>query len=350
MDKNILIIGSGQGGVRIASLMHKKYDYPKDSLVLFNTNVDDKFDRLHILKDANGTGDGSGRNPIVTLNTIIPENERYIIRIITTSLKKVNARTVILFNSLGGGTGSMLNHWIAENILIPMRNENNLRIFMVPVFGFKHEGNPILSNSIAMLGMYYNLTSDVAVFPVQNDVVYEKGVDNTYDVTNEKIVDHVFSILDYEYFLGEHKEGGIGTLDKNEHRRITGPCSGFMSFIETPLNKFKSDKNPLNDFKVNTASAMIVMFRTKDGESVDIKYLKTLKSKFPNALKIFAESRVEDDSIVEIILNGIELPDKFVKQSENIIKSSQDLKQQRKDTKKNNRTKMKLGKKSLFSI
>ena len=66
----------------------------------------------------------------------------------------------------------------------------------------------------------------------------------------------------------------IGSLDKNEFRRVTSPASGFMSYTECDLKDFNFEKNPLNNFDISTATSMIIMFRIGSKDVVDIMLLK----------------------------------------------------------------------------
>jgi hypothetical protein len=348
-SEKICLIGCGQAGARSSVTFAESFGI--SNTLLFNTTKDDSYKELNILKNENGDEFGSGRNPMYTLENVIPINEDFIKQKVVKSVAGCNS--VILFTSLGGGSGSAISYHIIKNILIPMKETNeNLKIYLVGILGFKHEGNPVCSNGIAMLNMFYSLTKDISIFPVQNDISYEEGTENTFDTTNKKIVDTIFNVLDYEYFLGKHKSDGIGTLDLREFQRVTGPSNGFLSYISSSLDEFNIKENPLNNFPIKTATSMIVMFRTKEGEAVNLNYLKKLEEMFPNALRIIAESKVEnnEESTVDVIVNGLELPDDLMKQAEETIQKVTNLKEDKKEIKKKNKSNLKLGKKTLFKI
>ena len=66
--KNLLVIGSGQCGTRIAHRFHKDLDLCQDNVLLINTSTDDENIKNQVILSEGG----SGRNPLYTLETIIP--------------------------------------------------------------------------------------------------------------------------------------------------------------------------------------------------------------------------------------------------------------------------------------
>jgi len=350
--KDMILVGSGQCGGRLANTFMERFSVPKKNVVCFNTAEDNKFDNQILLKSEHNEEAGSGRNPLYTLETILPRHKDKLRQELEKKIEEYGARTFILFSSMGGGSGSAINYYILNEILIPLKEIHHLNLFLVPVFGFKHEGNPINSNGVAILNLYTSIYKDVTILPIQNDVVFEDGKVDTFDVTNNKICDNLRKVLDFDFFLGTPKSNGLGTLDKNEFRRITAPQGGFLSYTECSPDDFTFEDNPLNNFDIKTATSIIVMFRTKPKTTVDIKHLKKLEELFPNALRILCESVSEDNkSKVEIIVNGLEMPEKeFLQIAETTYKKIGNLKEERKEIKGKNKKTSKLGKKNLFNI
>jgi len=354
MNKNsTLIIGSGQCGNRLAANYVKKYGYEPGNLVLFNTNVDDKYENLIKLQDSTGQSHGSGRNPLTTLETILPKNHNKIKKEIIPKLDSGNADTIILFNSTGGGSGSAINYYILTEMLIPYTNKE-IRMYLVPVLGFKHEGNPINSNTLAVMNMYFKLTKDITIVPVDNDVVYTKGKSSTFDITNDNICGSIRKVLDFEYFVGTPKKNGVGTLDKKEFYRITGPSAGFLSYTEFDagsVDDFESMVNPISKYDVKTAKNIIIMFKTKKNESVDLGILSNFKDMFPTQLRIVAESMAEDESKIEVIVNGLDVSQTYEADASNVISDVIAIKETRRESGKTNRKQLKVGnRRSLFNV
>ena len=267
VNNRTLIIGSGQAGCRVADQYAKKYNF--NNLILFNTANDNRdIKRITILKD-NKFAEGSGRNPRVTLETVIPKNSELIRHKINQKIENRNIVQVVLFNSLGGGSGAAINYYIMNDILIPMKDFREINIFSVPIFGFKAEGNPVLSNQVIMFQMYYSLSNEVTIMPFQNDLCYIETPRSTYKGTNDFICQSVHKCLDFDYFAGVEKSGGLNTLDRKEYSRMTAPSGGFL--IYKIIDKAKNfDQTNEGDFDIRKAKSLLIMFKTRRSESVFI--------------------------------------------------------------------------------
>lgn len=350
---NTLIIGAGQTGIRIASMFRDKYNYDKKNVLLFNTNPDDDIKGVTLLHTKNRI-DGSGRNPQYTLETIIPQNEIELRDTVEKQLRDNDIGSVILFNSLSGGSGSAINYFIASEILIPFKANiaKTFDIVSVVINPFSYEGNPAVSNSMAMLNMYFSLTKDISIIPIENDIAYKesKGA-NTFEATNDLISDIVFKTINYDYFLGKPKTEGLGTLDRKEMSRIVEPANGFLAWSKVDIKDLKKISNPLNSFNVATAKKMIVMIRTPQSQSIDLKILERFNNEYPSILKIYAESESENENIeIEMIANGINIPESHVKKVNETVENIQNLKTMKKEDKKTNKQTVKVSKNKMFNI
>jgi hypothetical protein len=203
---------------------------------------------------------------------------------------------------------------------------------------------------MAMMNLYSQISDKVTILPIQNDKIYINGEKSTFDITNKRICENVCKLIDYDTFVQDPKDDGLGALDKNEFVRITAPIGGFMSFAESEMGSFNLENSPLNNFNIKTASTMIIMFRTKDNRSVDMNIIKKIEETFPKAMKIYAESRSVYEEKIEILFNGVELPEEFQTDAEETIVKVSNLKENKKQVKKNVKSSAKIGKKSLFSI
>jgi len=201
-----------------------------------------------------------------------------------------------------------------------------------------------------MMNMYFGLTNKVTIIPIDNDIVYTKGKTNTYDLTNNIISENVHKMLDFEHFLGTPKSDGIGTLDRKEFHRITGPSNGFLSYSELDIKDFSIEKNPLNTLNSKTAKQLIIMFKTKVGESVDMDVLENLNDLFPTQIRIICESQTDEESKVVLLLNGLDVPEKYAEDAQNVISNISALKVTKKERKKANKKIIGVGKKGLFNI
>lgn len=353
VNTRVLVIGSGQAGCRLSSQYAKKYNF--NNLLLFNTSKDNSDLQRVVLLKTGKFAEGSGRNPRITLEQVIPANEELIRNKINQKIESRNIVQIILFNSLGGGSGAAINYYIMNNILIPLKQFRELNIYSVPIFGFKHEGPPITSNQLVMLQMYFSLTGYVTIMPFQNDKCYIKDSKSTYKKTNDFICDSVHKCLDFEYFSGKDKVGGLNTLDRKEYSRMTSPSNGFLIFKIFDNNKNFRDSNE-GEFSIRKAKSLIIMFKTKKSESVDIKILEQLHNVFPDQKRIVAESIADKgDGYVEVIANGIPIPENFSKEYKQVLKSVEKNKQaEKKDKIKSKTTLKKIGvsknRKSLFDI
>jgi len=339
-QKETLIIASGQAGVRLGEIFKNKHKYA-DNILFFNTNKDDDIKEVNLLDTGEGA-DGSGRDPGIVIKSIIPKNESMIKDKVTEALKlEKGVKTVVLINSLGGGSGSAINYHIIKNILIPFKaKDRNIDIISIMVLPFKSSGNPNNSNAAFMMNQYYNFIDKISIIPVENDKIYTKPTDgnNTFDDTNDKICSILSTIVNYEYFLGKTKTGGLNTLDRNEHSRIFSPSDGFLCYSKIGMNEISKVESLLNNFNIMTCKKLIVMFRTPDGKSADLNLINDIDAMFSNQVKIFVESSLDKDAepYIEFLVNGVLLPDYFEGNLETILDRVDKLTQNKEDDKGKN--------------
>jgi hypothetical protein len=99
--KDVLVIGSGECGVSVVSTYKKKYELKND--ICFNSANDNKNAKNVTLLKKGEDADGSGRNPLITLNKIIPANEELIREKVSSKIDASKTKQIILISSAGGG-------------------------------------------------------------------------------------------------------------------------------------------------------------------------------------------------------------------------------------------------------
>jgi cell division GTPase FtsZ len=340
-----LVIGSGQTGTRLASIFSNKYKYTKR--IFFNTNNDDDISDIILLNSGDNKG-GSGRNPEYTMSDVMPRYEEKIKKsFIDMFEKNKDITNVVLMNSLGGGSGSGINYWILKNILIPYRKERNINIISVVVLPIKFEGNPANSNSLVMMNMYYSLSKDVSIIPVDNNFLRSKF--DSFEDMNNHICEIIYRIINYDSFVGTSKTGGLGTLDENEVERICQPNNGFLSYYELYQKNIEDIIYSLNQFDPITCKSLIVLFKTPKDKNVSIETLNHIDKLFTNQVKILAESEGKEFKI-EFICNGINLPSSFEQDVDNVISKISNLKESKSKDKQENKQKVAKATKNLLKI
>jgi len=358
-----LFIGSGQAGCRVVNEFIEKYGDNHFSKLLFNTAQDNEIKGTIYLKDKLNKFSGSGKNPLNTLEKIIPENNILIKEAVESKIENIDK--VVLINSLGGGSGSAINYHIISDILIPYKEEKkDIKILSAVILPFKMEGNPCNSNSVAMLNSYYKLTKHIVLIPIDNNFIFGNQENVTIENINELICEVLASLIDYNSFVGDVKQNGIGSLDENEFNRVLSPHNGFLLYNEMLIKSFikKCEDGSLeyfrdnffNNFDMTTSSSILFLFRTGNNESIPIIYLDKISKIFNNQLKIFAECSEyipgENGGLVAIVANGVALPKSFMDNANNIVNLVVTRKSEIKEKGKSNKESLKIGKKSLFRM
>lgn len=319
MSKEILVIGSGQCGISVLSEYKKSYDL--SNYLYFNSAKDNgSLSGVNYLKANHVDLEGSGRNPRVTLEKIIPGNEEMIKEKVSAKIESGKTKQVVLISSAGGGTGAILNWWIIKNILLDLREKMGLKIYVALVFGFQSEKNPVVGNgAIQITNFYYPLMNEISVVPFMNDEIFVEGGSRTYQKTNDHICDVINKIIDFNSFAGKTKENGFNTLDKNEFFRMTQPDNGFISYRRIDLQDIELIENENFVFDIKKSKSLIVMYRTSQNRSINKDVIDQLANIFPFQKRIVAESlSVNGRNYIEIIGAGIPIPEYFLEMRESM--------------------------------
>lgn len=358
-----LLIGAGQAGTAIARLLAEEFTKNTVDVLLFNTARDiphsDKTEVV-VLKNEAGTFDGSGRNPQVTMEKILPPHTESLRKKLVAAVKP-NHRVVMVISSLGGGSGSAISYHINKEILIPLKKElGSFQIVQVVIGASENDQNIVRKNELPMTRMLYDLTRDITILPIYNDRFHEDTRDGGFfEKTNLNLCRYLVEMFDVERFAGEIKENSLGSLDKNEFvNRGLAPANGFLSWTSFPLSVFDRGKiepkhydTRANVLDIRSAKTAVIVFKTLQGRSVSPDHIEKVKQLFPDATMIFAESQIpEGYGEVEILANGIDVSEEMLKASNDVIDEALTLRGKKKDARASNKKRLEIGKKSLFKL
>lgn len=176
---------------------------------------------------------------------------------------------VIIFSSLGGGSGSSSLAPIT-NILI----EQDCKVLIVGVLPFKKEVNPPLANSVQAINGLLPIINEASVILFDNEKLV-KLFKNNWTLINKhivRVIDYIVNLLE-KYNTDNYSPV---TMDQSELNSIIFG-GGFLDFSDTFLEE-KMPKFEYGSLDRDTKNCMICMFvddKIENNEEVD-KYQNTL--------------------------------------------------------------------------
>ena len=170
---------------------------------------------------------------------------------------------VIIFSSLGGGSGSSSLAPISRILL-----EQDCQVLIVGVLPFKKEINPPLANAVQAINSLLPLINDVSVILFDNEKLIKLFENNWKHING-----HIIRVLDYIVnLLRKYNTDNYSpvTMDQSELDSIIFG-GGFLDFSDTFLEE-KMPKFEYGTLDRDTKNCMICMFvddKIKDNEEVD---------------------------------------------------------------------------------
>jgi len=219
------VLGIGNTGAKLASLFDKE-------AILFSTATQDteNFKDYNVIEmgdDGCGKKFGTGlklwKNKIQELKEI---------------LKNVENENVILFSSLGGGSGS--SSLVSISNILKKQNNNILIAGVVP---YKSEQLPPIANAVQSISSLMNIIDDVSVILFDNESLL-KQYKNNWNNINSHIVRKVGYLTG---LLNDYTQPGYSplTIDESEYESVVFG-GGFIDisneFIEDAVPKFSFGK------------------------------------------------------------------------------------------------------------
>jgi hypothetical protein len=175
-------------------------------------------------------------------------------------LSNIKNEKIILFSSLGGGSGSSSLCSISKILL-----ENNNRIFIIGILPYKSEVNPPLSNSIQAINSLIPIINKVSIILFDNEKL-KKQFDSDWTKINHhivKVTDYIVNLLK-KYSIDKYSPL---TLDQSELESVIFG-GGFVDFSDTFLEEGnpKFEYGTLDKTTKNCLVAMFVDKNKKDDE------------------------------------------------------------------------------------
>lgn len=233
------VIGTGNCGMKLATM------FKNEDPILISTAHQDSvnYEEFNV---ATFTEDGAGKRFGTGLG-IWSRNENRLRGV----LEEVVNDKVVIFSSLGGGSGSSSLTFISKILL-----EQGCKVLIIGILPYKKEINPPLANAVQSINGLMEIIGDVSVMFFNNDKLL-KQFENDWNKVNEHIikrVSYVVGLLD-QYSVDEYSPA---TIDASELESVV--FGG--GFIDVSDN-FLEETNPKFDYgKIDrdTKNLMIAMF------------------------------------------------------------------------------------------
>lgn len=310
----MIVIGAGNTGMRLASM------FSKEAILISTAHQDSaNFDKFNV---NTFTEDGAGKR-FGTGTSIWTRNEPKLREV----LKDVINEKVVVFSSLGGGSGSSSLQFISR-ILV----EQNNKTLVVGVLPYKKEINPPLSNAVQSVNALLPMISEISILLFDNDKLL-KQYENDWIAVNNHIIKRVSfltNLLD-EYSVDKYSPL---TIDASELESVVFG-GGFVDVSDDFLEEI-NPKFTYGKISVDTKNLLIALFcdETLSDKKVDEyhRILTGVTNKFAGRAKNarfvtgiirgkIEWSRAQDESIKDrayiTIASGLGI-EHYVKQIEKI--------------------------------
>ena len=323
-NNNVLIIGAGEAGGRIAQNFYEK-GFPK--VIAINTAKAD-LDGLNLSEDSKflipvTNGEGAGKDPSIIRNSIdsFYENTLNFIK------SKIDSQdSALICVGGGGGTGGGLGIVLAE-----MVNSLGLNVGLIFTLPIKNESTLVFVNSLHNLNEIYENVKNAAISPfivVDNNELfnrYNPSVSNFWSPINGAISDVIKSFNELSLKPSKY----ISALDRKDLQRILsvgGSCAIGSCDIqstdtaETVMEKL-SKSFFMDGFDLRTAKSagvIIVGTETTLATTESTKVVNTIFDKVGTMLGggMFFRGVYEEKDVkflkVYVIFNGMTLPEERI--------------------------------------
>jgi hypothetical protein len=246
----MIIIGSGNTGSKLATKLDNK-------ALIFSTAREDSnnFPNANIIYVSE---DGASKR-FRKGTEIWKENFEKLKQ----SVSNIRNEKVVIFSSLGGGSGASSLEPISKLLL-----ENNNKVLVVGIIPFIKENNPPLSNAVQSINSLMPLMSKVSVLLFDNQKLIKK-FNNDWTSINHYIVKRVDYIIN---ILKKYNTNNYSpmTLDQSELESVVFG-GGFLdisdTFLEEKAPKFEYGR--LDKDTKNCLIAMLVDNKIDDNEILD---------------------------------------------------------------------------------
>jgi len=311
----VKIIGVGNTGSTLAYQMDKE-------AVLFSTAIQDTSNFPDAKNIFTMSEEGASKR-FRQGEEIWKENEERLTDILST----MQGEKVVVFSSLGGGSGSSSLQFMAKIL-----SELDCKVLIIGVLPFRREINPPLANSVLAINSLLPYISKVSVMLFDNTSLV-KEYNNDWQEINKNIINKVDRILNILEKYTINKYSPL-TIDQSELESVVfggGFVDMSTTFIEEDTPKFE-----YGSLDKKTKNCMIAMFVDHEApkERVDMYHtiltghISKISSRIPNARMIpgilrgkITESRAKDDSIKDrfyiTIASGLSV-DRYMKKIEKI--------------------------------
>lgn len=263
----IVIVGCGNCGMKLASM------FSKEAILISTAHQDSA--NFNDFEVNTFTQNGAGKR-FGTGISIWIKNELRLKDI----LKNILNDKVIIFSSLGGGSGSSSLQFISK-ILI----EQNNKVLIIGILPYKKEINPPLSNAVQSINALMPIISDISILLFNNDKLL-KLFDNDWILVNKYIIKRVrylTNLLD-EYSIDEYSPL---TIDESELESVVFG-GGFIDVSDDFLEEI-NPKFTYGKIGVDTKNLLIALCCdvSLDDEKIDEyhKVLTTVTNKFATKAK-----------------------------------------------------------------
>ena len=261
------VIGSGNTGMKLATL------FDGDPILLSTAEQDSANFRGYQVHNFNTDGCGKKYGTGYKLWEERKEDLAF-------ALESIRDENVVVFSSLGGGSGSSSIQFISE-ILI----EQNNKVLICGVLPFKKEVVPPLANAVQSISSLMPFINDISILLFDNQTLLKEN-NNNWNKVNAAIIEKVNYTIK---LIEKHSMDKYSpmTIDQSELESVVFG-GGFIDVSDT----FLEEKNPKFQFgKIDkeTKNVLIAMFVDKDvnDETVEEYHniLTTVQSKYAGRAK-----------------------------------------------------------------
>ena len=242
-------------------------------------------------------------------------------------LSSVSEEKVVIFSSLGGGSGSSSLSYMSKILL-----EYNCKVLIIGILPFKKEINPPLANSVQAINSLMPYINKISVMIFDNSFLVKSFENNWYDI-NKYIVARVDQLTEMlrKYTVNSYSPV---TIDQSELESVVFG-GGFID-LSTSFIEEKNPKFEYGNLDNKTKNCLVAMFvdislaqeKVNEYHSILTNVTSKLSSKVPNSRMIpgilrgdvqFTNS--EDDSISDrcyiTIASGLSI-EKYMKKIEKL--------------------------------